>query len=100
MQVDRIVTITDDTYHYTAGYYVTNKWIDNNTLVLLRSKNDIMKTENELVIASLIDGSIKVIDTNVSHGTFSEVKSGKIYYNDKDGIIELDVESDTKKYIC
>ncbi|MCR4719127.1 MAG: oligogalacturonate lyase family protein [Firmicutes bacterium] len=106
MRTDRIVTITDDLYEYTAGYYVTNKWIDNDTLVGMRAADRIMDANQEvaddkqLVKISLTDGSIEVIDTGVKYATFSEVKNGKLYYNDKKGIIELDLKTDKKRYVC
>ena len=100
MQVDKIVTITDDVYHYTAGYYVTNKWIDNDTFVGVRAMNEKMHSENELVKISLADGHVEVIDTDVAYETFSEVKNNKLYYNNADGVVELDLKSDVKRCVC
>ena len=40
MNVEKIKTIMDDEYHYTAGYFVTNKWIDNDTFIGVRATED------------------------------------------------------------
>ena len=106
MRVNRIVTITDDTYQYTAGYYVTNKWIDNDTLIGVRAPDKTMEAniesadDKQLVRISLRDNKIEVIDTGVRYAGFSEVKNNKLYYNDKKGVIELDLINNEKRYVC
>ena len=69
LTVEKIITITDENYHYTAAYYTTNKWLDSDTIVLARSKNQSIGVrenpfldESELVKVSLKDGSKTVLD--------------------------------------
>lgn len=106
MNVEKIITITDEQYQYTAGYYVTNKWIDENTFVGVRGSDEIITAnvepaaDKQLVKVSLLDNSVEVIDTGVSYATFSEAKNNKLYYNDAKGFVEFDLHSNTKRYIC
>ena len=65
---EKIITIGDDKYHYNAGYYAQNKWVDNDTLILDRAENEVVgniqpKGEKvyETVKYSLNDGSIDVL---------------------------------------
>ena len=46
MNVEKIVTLRDDDYHYTAGYFVTNKWIDNDTFIAVRSTEQNIGDDN------------------------------------------------------
>ena len=106
MNVKKIITITDNEYSYTAGYFVTNKWIDNNTFIAVRESDEIMiknsevAADKQLVKVSLSDNSIEVIDTGVSYATFSEVKNNKLYYNNHEGLVEYDLKTKERRYIC
>ena len=107
MKLDRTVTIAEDNYCYSIGYYVTNKWIDNDTFIGVKEPVENVAgryvesaPDKELVKVSLKDNSIEVIDTGVRYANFAEVKNDKIYYNDAIGIVEFDLKNNTKKRIC
>ena len=100
MKVEKIITLTDDDYYYTAGYYVTNKWIDNETFIGVRAKEENIRENNELIKISLNDMSIEVLDKNIASSGFSTVCNNKVYYSNETGIVELDLESKAKRYIC
>ena len=98
MDVEKIITLTDDKYHYTAGYYVTNKWIDNETFIGVRFKETV--NDNELIKISLKNMDIDVIDRNILCAGFSTVYNGNVFYNDSKGVVEMNVNSGTKRRIC
>lgn len=98
MNVEKIITLSDDRYYYTAGYYVTNKWIDNDTFIAVRWVDDV--TVNELVKISLPDMAVDVIDENVESASFSEVYDNKVYYSSSKGFMEFNLKDNTKRCIC
>ena len=40
MKVEKIIKIGDEKYFYATGYYSQNKFIDNDTVVLVRSEEE------------------------------------------------------------
>ena len=55
------LTILDDEYHYSAGYYTMNKWLDNERIVLIRSKDPTIGVEwyHNPVKCELVEVSLK-----------------------------------------
>jgi len=47
--------ITDDTYHYSFGYYSANKWVDDHRLVLVRSTEPELKKFSQHAELVLVD---------------------------------------------
>jgi len=101
IKTDRIEIIKDERFFYTSGYYVTNKWIDNDTFVAVRSENERMNYpidkneyyDAEIVKISLKDNSITSI-AKVNHiMTFVEVRGNFVYYTTTDGVFSTDVVS-------
>ena len=98
MKVEKIITITDDNYHYTAGYYVTNKWIDDDTFIGVREGRT--RDENELLKISLKDMSIEVLDKNLRSSGFATVCNNKVYYCDRIGVVEMDINHGSRRLLC
>lgn len=101
-KVSEIRTIGDNKYHYTHGYFVDNKWIDNDTLIIKRSENPTIacsewkgETICELVKLSLKDNSMEVICRDKIFDYFYFVYDNKIYYSDRKCLKVVDI--DTKK---
>lgn len=67
---DKIITVTDEDYYYTCGYYSQNRWLDNDNLILSRcirssfnmnaDKNNIKDVEH--VKYTVSTGNIEVIE--------------------------------------
>ena len=100
MNVEKIVTLTDDEYYYTAGYYVTNKWIDNETFIGVRSTEETIRKSNELIKVSLSDMSIEILDNDIRDAGFTTVFNNKVYYSVKNGIFFFFLGSREKRLIC
>ncbi len=91
-----IITIGNDGYHYSAGYYTTNKWIDNDTVVLARSHDRrIVTTADvvELVALSLKDGSMKVLCNDVWDFADYVVHGSTVYYTDGQSLKSVDAQT-------
>jgi len=99
MKTEKTVTITDSEYYYTAGYYVTNKWIDNDSFVGIRFTDE-AEMKNEIVKISLLDNSIEVITDDVKCTGFITVKNNKLYYINSKGFSEYDFETKNERLIC
>lgn len=99
LSAEKIIEISDGQYHYTAGYYTTNKWLDSDTIVLARSKNQTIGVcanpfadAVELVKVSLRDGSKTVLCDDVLHFSYA-VWQDKIYYSNGYALKEIDTAS-------
>ena len=84
IKATKLLEITDDEYHYTAGYYTTNKWIDNDSFVAARSKKphmllSVCDEPTELVKITLSTGEKKVL-CNDSIGFVSYVVYKNLVY--------------------
>lgn len=97
-QTDHIVTIPNDGYHYTSGYYTDNRWLDNDTLILMRSKSP-DKDYNEMVKYSLKDGSIELLCDDAYGYSNHVVWNDLIYYSDSKKITVLDTKTNEKKVV-
>ena len=97
-QTDHIVTIHDDRYHYTSGYYTDNRWLDDDTLIIARSKFP-DKEYNELVRVSLKDESIELICDDVKGWSSHVVWKDLVYYTDGQEIRVIDTKTNEKKVI-
>ena len=88
--------IYDDKYHYTAGYYTTNSWIDNDTVVLARSENALMNEEDEaniqIVLVSLNDGAVTLLCDDL-HAMCYLVHGKKVYYTNRRELKVIDTEN-------
>lgn len=96
-EVKEYITITDDTYHYTSGYFTMNKWTNNGDILLLRAKEDKISKPNELVYYSVSEKRVKeVLYTNIS---------GYIVWNDivyilfDDKLISFDLNTKEERVI-
>ena len=101
LHAQRIIEISDADYHYTSGYYTANKWLDSDTIVLARSKNQTIGVrENpfadavELVKVSLRDGSKTVLCGDVLHFSYV-VWRDQIYYSNGYALKKIDAASGT-----
>lgn len=97
-QAEKILTIGDEVYHYTSGYYTDNRWLDNDTLVLARSKEP-DKNYNELVKYTLSNGKTEVI-CNDMRGSFNYVVwESLIYYTDRRVIKVIDTKTNETRLV-
>lgn len=98
-QAEKILTIGDEVYHYTSGYYTDNRWLDNDTLVLARSKEP-DKNYNELVKYTLSNGKTEVI-CNDMRGSWSNyvVWENLIYYTDGSVIKVIDTKTNETRLV-
>jgi len=92
--------ITDNEYHYCSGYYTTNKWIGNDKVVIMRSKDAVkgMNSESEgyaseLVLVSLDDGTKKVLANDIYMFEDFVVYEDKVYYSNIYELKEIDVNT-------
>ena len=94
--------ISDNEYHYTAGYYTTNIWVDSDTIIAARSKShEISKSSGEtveLVKVSLSTGE-KTVLCNDPIGSSHVVYGNKIYYTIGKEIKMVDAQSGESKVI-
>ena len=100
------LTISDEEYHYSAGYYTMNKWLDNERIVLIRSKDPTIGVDwyhnpvkCELVVVSLKEKTIKVICEDETNFENYVVSNNKIYYSNRTSIIEVDITTGIKRVI-
>lgn len=93
--------ISDNEYHYTAGYYTANKWIDNKTFVAARSKNpEISRSTGEVELVKIhVDTNEKKVLCNDSIGSSHVVHGNKIYYTTGKEIKVIDAQSGEIKLI-
>jgi len=98
--VEKIINIGDSEYHYSSGYYTMNKWVDNDTLILARSKNaTIGVRENpfedavEVVMYSFKDNSVKVLCNDAMNFASHVVWGRKVYYTDGIRLKRIDIDS-------
>lgn len=96
LTAEKIITITDEQYHYTSAYYTTNKWLDRDTIVLARSKNQTIgvranpfEDHVELVKVSLKDGSKTVLCNDAL--TFYAVWRDQVFYSNGYALKAIDV---------
>lgn len=101
MQVKDYLWISDDEYHYTSSYYTDNRWLDNDTVIVARSKEQEISKDVELVKFSLKDMSKEVICKNVYNFTQYVVHDGKIYYieADKGNLMVTDAKTKETKLV-
>lgn len=94
---DKIITIADDQYHYSSGYYTMNKWMDDDNVVIARSKNQTIGVKTnpyedtvEIVKYTLSTHEISVLcDDSLS---FAEhvVHGSKVYYSNGKALKMID----------
>jgi len=60
-KIKEYITVTDENYHYTSGYFTMNKWTNNGDILLLRAKNESVSVPNELVYYSLSERRAKEV---------------------------------------
>ena len=97
-QTEKIVTIQNDGYHYTSGYYTDNRWLDDDTLIIMRSKFP-DKDFTEMVKYSLKDGSIEVLCDDASGFSNHVVWKNLVYYSDGKTIRVIDTKTNEKKVV-
>lgn len=98
-QACEIRTYGDDRFHYTAGYFPDNKWLDNDTLILERAVhpsigcNDFegKAGEIELVRLDLRDDRTEVVCRDRIFGYHYLVHGNRIYYTDRQALHVLDL---------
>lgn len=87
--------INDDIYQYTAAYFTHNKWVDDDTFILARAKNervgagDYSTERTELVCISLKNNTRTVIADD-ANGPFFFAYNGKVYYTAWDELKVID----------
>lgn len=98
--------ITDDKFHYTCGYYTTNKWIGNDKLVIVRSTEQSIGNGNpkkgdtvELVLYTISTGKIKVLTNDMKSFEDYVVYGNYVYYSNGKQIIRLNVDNLEKEII-
>lgn len=96
MQALRKVIVGNDGYHYTAGYFTSNKWLSNDEIILARSKkSDIGQNEPcvQMIKYSISSNSVEVLCEDLSEWGNYVVFENKIYYVTDSAIRVIDVES-------
>ena len=99
-KVYEIKTISDNIYHYTHGYFVENKWLDNDTLIIKRSKERSIACNDdkgeimcELVKLSLKNNSMEIVCKDKIFDYYYLVYGNKIYYSDRKYIKSVDIDT-------
>lgn len=99
VEVKNIFEISDSTYHYAAGYYTTNKWLDNDTIVIARSECPEMFSYSapvELVKVCLSTKEITLLCSDAAGHECFGVHGKNVYYTDGKRLILLDSFSGEK----
>ena len=85
---NKIITIADEEYHYSSGYYTMNKWIDNDNVVIARSKSQTIGVKQnpyedtvEIIKVSLKTGEITVLCDDSLNFAEHVVYGNKVYYS-------------------
>ena len=106
LEKENILTIGDGEYHYSSGYYTMNKWIDNDNVVIARSKNQTIGVKPnpfedtvELVKVSLKDNKITVLCDDVMNFAQHVVYGSKVYYSTGYELKSVDIDSGEIKVI-
>ncbi|MBO4732886.1 MAG: hypothetical protein J5662_00260 [Clostridia bacterium] len=106
MRVSRIVTVSDNEYFYTAGYFNTNKWLDNEHLIAVRSNRKTagaqknLKDVNEIIEISLKDGGIRVLCDDLLSFEEYIVFGNYVYYSNGYQLKQIDCYTGENKFIC
>ena len=99
--------IESDEYYYTASYFTTNKWIDNDTFVAVRSKNKTVGANekpftdvSEIVICNLETGAQEVVcDDLISFEDY--LVFGKfIFYSNGLELKRINIENKAVDILC
>lgn len=97
---EKILKVSDGEYHYSSGYYTMNKWIDNDNIVIARSKDQTIGVrENpmddtiELVKVSLKDNKITVLCDDALNFAEHVVHGSKVYYSTGTELKFIDINS-------
>ena len=107
MKTEKIITIADEKYHYTSGYYSENKWLDNDTVILARCEDEKIGDSEEgwdpdkkveLVKVSLENGTVEVIDNDINDAEFL-VYGNYIYLSCPVGLKRYNLETNCSELI-
>jgi len=98
MKAEKFLWISDGEYYYLTGYYTMNKWIDNDTVVITRSKNKKIGVNSpkdvcELVKVNLKDNSMRVLCDDVLDFAQHVVHENNVYYSTGKELKGIDVKS-------
>lgn len=92
----KIIDIVSDEYSYTFGYFTANKWLDDDTITLVRFRKD-GTSNRELVKYSISRNEETVIHEDESIDWV--VYKNKIYCNNGFSIIEIDADTNKKRHL-
>lgn len=102
VRVKNISEISHSTYHYTAGYYTTNKWLNENTIVAARSVEEKMISYYapvELVKICLSTGETTVLCNDAAGYECFGVYGNNVYYTDGKRLMLLDAFEGEKQVL-
>ncbi len=90
-------TVYDKGYHYSYGYYSNNTWLDDDRIVLAKSKKLYDMENAKLVVINFADGSETDLKVRVNNYHAYVVNGKKVYYVFKNNLFCLDTESGKKE---
>lgn len=93
MRVEKIISVAADGYNYTCGYHTSNKWIDNDRIVLARSITAEISSNSELVVYTISTDSFSVISNKLNSWLDYVVLKSSIYYLAENKIRRFDIDS-------
>ena len=91
--------IFSNVYHYSYGYPTENKWIDNETVILARSKSYCIskkldrESENELVTANVKTGAVYPLCTGVTEWLDYLAYRDDVYYVKNDTLYRINAKT-------
>ena len=99
MKVNEIITVGNDGYSYTCGYFTSNKWLGETSVALARSRDKNIGSGSELVIYDLAQGEIKIVADNLNSWLDYAVFQKKVYYLSGSLICVYDAEDGASKVL-
>ena len=105
-ETDKIIMLKDGEYHYSSGYYTMNKWVDNDTVVIARSKNQTIgvrqnpfEDKTEQVKVSLKDNKMTLLTNDALNFAEHVVHGNMVYYSDGYKLHSIDLKTGENKII-
>jgi len=96
--------ITNPDYHYTSGYFTTNKFLATGELLLVRSHNPSIGNRPyykadacELVACNPETGKLRYLSSGIIDFAFASAVGNRIFYSDGHSIIKQDARSLSQK---
>ncbi len=103
LKIISVLEVSDAVWHYSFGYYSERKWTSEKRIVLIRGNtpdilyNAMTRAKTELVIYDTENGSIRVVDENLTAFTDFLAHGSRIYYVKSGALISFDTDTCEKK---